>query len=1188
MRSGSLGRVCGIWCCVLAILSSTKADEEVQPLVARKSRQVEDAEPEGVWGPWSDWQDCSQSCGVGVAERTRQCLPPPPSHQSPPISWNRPAHFPSGIPNNSPVISALRPNYYNNPYPVNERFSQAYPSNDNPPFGVERFSSANQNPGFPLYRNEAGGGPSGQGPVSVFRSPSSSPSLPYGRVPSRPVGSGRGVESGTRRSVSANREPASIRRSSSSIRPGQFGYGRVPFSLPLHRQNRHIRHTNHHNTTIRDYFHSLNTNPSSVDKKETEKTTSTVNTESDAGADLRKVQEQERSSHSETEVTMDATVKANLQKQLEKVQARMLRLQAQKSETDGDGDANADLRKRHSRTRPQNRWPQSRPSRQAPPSYTQTLHRALGPQDPPPYRLQSAATPNQSSNLRYHCRGKEREHRRCSLQWVEDEGSEGAFRGRHTRSVKDASVPNPWQKKQREKVRARKRKEEEIQRVCPGSPLSSRAEQCAAFNSQEFMGRIYDWEPFTEVGPEQQCELICRPVGFRFYVRQAERVTDGTPCANNTSNHVCVAGRCLSEGCDGVLGSGLLRDRCGVCGGEEGSCRRITGSFLNSSLTPGYHKVMDIPPGATAINITQRANSPNYLALRSGSGQSVVNGRWAVDPPGVYQGAGTPFTYTRPKTGEEAETRRGESLSAPGPTTALVQLYVIFHRQNPGIDYEYYIPVEKQRDGERETVREKESERGRAALRDISGVSSPAGSPDPPPPVLSSASLPPFSFPSSSSFSTSDRWSPERPRPQGPGANRNARIPPRTDMPLDNQPTFVWRRGLLTECTASCGKGSRYREIVCVNRHTDQEVHDRRCDSATKPAIEEQACNLHPCPPFWEAGVWSECSASCGSGVQQRQIQCRQSFGNQSTSVHPQRCAGLARPNTTQPCQPQPCSHWQISSNWSSCSVDCGSGKRTRNVRCVSNHGNTVSDRECNARLRPMNSEDCHMGPCVTNWYFSDWSKTCSAVCGPGVQRREVLCLSPGGYRKGDGAGAECVSEKPADMRVCNPGPCTHTHMWYTGPWGQCSEVCGNGTRRREVICVRKSVTEFSVSLSSECSHLEKPVLVQECELQPCPARWLTSQWSACSRSCGEGHQTRDVRCVGTDRQHSASCSLETKPTLEQSCNILPCSPFEDENCKDRQDNCVKVVQARLCVYPYYKTACCASCTQNAQRAKRH
>lgn len=35
----------------------------------------------------------------------------------------------------------------------------------------------------------------------------------------------------------------SLNRRSSTIRPGQFGYGKVPFSLPLHRPNRQARHT---------------------------------------------------------------------------------------------------------------------------------------------------------------------------------------------------------------------------------------------------------------------------------------------------------------------------------------------------------------------------------------------------------------------------------------------------------------------------------------------------------------------------------------------------------------------------------------------------------------------------------------------------------------------------------------------------------------------------------------------------------------------------------------------------------------------------------------------------------------------------------------------------------------------------------------------------------------------------------
>lgn len=51
----------------------------------------------------------------------------------------------------------------------------------------------------------------------------------------------------------------------------------------------------------------------------------------------------------------------------------------------------------------------------------------------------------------------------------------------------------------------------------------------------------------------------------------------------------------------------------------------------------------------------------------------------------------------------------------------------------------------------------------------------------------------------------------------------------------------------------------------------------------------------------------------------------------------------------------------------------------------------------------------------------------------------------------------------------------------------------------------------------------------------------------------------------------------------------LLCFGTTDENCRDRRHNCVMVVQARLCVYSYYKTACCASCTHSAAlRAKRH
>lgn len=60
------------------------------------------------------------------------------------------------------------------------------------------------------------------------------------------------------------------------------------------------------------------------------------------------------------------------------------------------------------------------------------------------------------------------------------------------------------------------------------------------------------------------------------------------------------------------------------------------------------------------------------------------------------------------------------------------------------------------------------------------------------------------------------------------------------------------------------------------------------------------------------------------------------------------------------------------------CSVDCGIGRRTRSIRCVSEEGSVVNEKECNSRQRPQGSEECNMGPCVTNWYFTDWSHTVS------------------------------------------------------------------------------------------------------------------------------------------------------------------------------------------------------------------
>lgn len=88
-----------------------------------------------------------------------------------------------------------------------------------------------------------------------------------------------------------------------------------------------------------------------------------------------------------------------------------------------------------------------------------------------------------------------------------------------------------------------------------------------------------------------------------------------------------------------MLGSSTVIDKCGVCGGQDSSCRKVTGSFQNATVTLGYHKILDIPAGARLINITERRSSPNYLGemlhqmsvLNASVAQNVLNKRTSVN-----------------------------------------------------------------------------------------------------------------------------------------------------------------------------------------------------------------------------------------------------------------------------------------------------------------------------------------------------------------------------------------------------------------------------------------------------------------------------------------------------------------------------------------------------------------------------
>ena len=109
--------------------------------------------------------------------------------------------------------------------------------------------------------------------------------------------------------------------------------------------------------------------------------------------------------------------------------------------------------------------------------------------------------------------------------------------------------------------------------------------------------------------------------------------------------------------------------------------------------------------------------------------------------------------------------------------------------------------------------------------------------------------------------------------------------------------------------------------------------------------------------------------------------------------------------------------------------------------------------------------------------------------------------------------------------------------------WSACSKTCGTGFQRRIIVC-RNGATNKNVNFV-HCNKLTRPRTNQVCVNSVCtvapttPAppivgAWITGQWSACSKTCGPGKQTRSVSCNFPTCQGS-------EPESKRSCNIKHC-----------------------------------------------
>ncbi|XP_026154197.1 ADAMTS-like protein 1 isoform X3 [Mastacembelus armatus] len=416
----------------------------------------------------------------------------------------------------------------------------------------------------------------------------------------------------------------------------------------------------------------------------------------------------------------------------------------------------------------------------------------------------------------------------------------------------------------------------------------------------------------------------------------------------------------------------------------------------------------------------------------------------------------------------------------------------------------------------------------------------------------------------------------------------------------------TWLAQEWSPCTVTCGQGLRYRVVLCIDHRG---LHAGGCNPTTKPHIKEECLVTVPCyksidtlpveaKPMWHKqaieledehavteepsfipGPWQPCSRTCGAGTQQRTVKCQVllSFSQTVADLPDDECEGV-KPATSQPCYRTPCSgvlgqgkesekqggedheeggtperedlhDWEYE-GFTECSESCGGGLQEAVVICLNKQTRDAADQSlCESSRRPPQLlQDCKTQPCPPRWETGEWS-SCSATCGVGLMTRTVACTHRPSRDSNETEvlrDEDCQNPKPSPVQACNRFDCPP--MWDTHDWGKCSQSCGGGgVQRRKVLCKQRLADGSILELPDTFCPSKTPANQQPCAQQECPPQWVTTSWSQCSVTCGNGIQRLQAVCrkEGEDGEQwtvdPKNCSLMARPTQTRPCSIRLC-----------------------------------------------
>ena len=341
-------------------------------------------------------------------------------------------------------------------------------------------------------------------------------------------------------------------------------------------------------------------------------------------------------------------------------------------------------------------------------------------------------------------------------------------------------------------------------------------------------------------------------------------------------------------------------------------------------------------------------------------------------------------------------------------------------------------------------------------------------------------------------------------------------------------------------CSVSCGGGFDTRTFAVQTEAAFGGVECANDDDETST----QVCSTQDCPVDCEGDwdeEWSECSLTCGSGLQFKTYHVTQEalYGGAT-------CPASDGAERQQTCNAQECpvdcvGEW---SSWGSCSTTCGEGEVARSfaVSQPAAYGGEVCEvgagdtdvKSCNTDV------DCPVD-CVGGW--GSWSAECSLSCGGGNQVRTFSITVDamfGGEPCPEANGAEDSSQS------CNTQECPEDCEGSWGEWSECSETCGEmGEQVRSFTITSEAAYGGAVCGGSNSPLTNDSTETRDCSPTPiacpedCEGSW--DEWSTCTKTCGVGTTSRTFTVSDAAANGGASCDHQNGHVSEVSCSTEDC-----------------------------------------------